>query len=509
MKTLLPGLVVALLLAGCAPFPAPEGRTISSVRRDTADTRLGRAVAPRVAVHPRESGVFALRDGHDAFAARALLAEAAERTLDVQYYIWHDDLSGTLLFGALLRAAERGVRVRLLLDDNNTAGLDPLLVALDRHANIEVRLFNPFPKRRWRWLGYLTDFPRLNRRMHNKSFTADNQVTIVGGRNVGDEYFGAGQELLFVDLDVMAMGPVVDAVSNDFDRYWASASAWPVDRVVGDVDAPDAAELAAHATRAELDPAASGYVRAVARRPFVRELLDGTLELEWAPAHLVSDDPAKGLGLAEDDAMMPSRLSELLGSPQAELELVSPYFVPAMTGTDALTRIAGQEVRVRVLTNSLAATDVVAVHGGYARRRKALLEAGVELFEMKGGVAPDPVRDHGFAGSSSSSLHAKTFSVDRARIFVGSFNFDPRSARLNTEMGVIVDSPVLADRIADVFDRQVALHAYEVQLDEAGELRWIERVDDRRIVHDDEPYASLARRVGAWLVSLLPIEWLL
>ncbi|MDT3677357.1 MAG: phospholipase D family protein [Burkholderiaceae bacterium] len=509
MKALLLALVVVLPLAGCARFPTPEGRTISSVQRDTADTRLGRAVQPRVAAHPRESGVFELRNGRDAFAARALLAAAAQRTLDVQYYIWHDDLSGTLLFDALLHAAERGVRVRLLLDDNNTAGLDPLLVALDAHANIEVRLFNPFPSRRWRWLGYLTDFERLNRRMHNKSFTADNQVTIVGGRNVGDEYFGAGQELLFLDLDLMAIGPVVDEVSIDFDRYWASASAWPVDRIVGDVDAPDEVDLAESAARAELDPAAAEYLRAVAQQAFVRELLDGTLELEWAPAHLVSDDPAKGLGLAEEDAMLPSRLSDLLGNPQAELELVSPYFVPAKVGTEALTRMAAEGVRVRVLTNSLEATDVVVVHAGYARRRKALREAGVELFEMKGGVAPDPVRDRGFAGSSSSSLHAKTFAVDRARIFVGSFNFDPRSARLNTEMGVVVDSPVLADRIADVFDRQVPRLAYEVRLDDQRELRWIEPVDDRRIVHTDEPYASLARRVGAWLVSLLPVEWLL
>ncbi|HEY0878434.1 MAG TPA: phospholipase D-like domain-containing protein, partial [Zeimonas sp.] len=362
MNAFLPAMVVLLAmavaspLAGCSPFSAPEGRTASFVQRDTGDTSLGRAVSPRVEAHGSESGVFALRDGRDAFAARALLAEAAERTLDVQYYIWHGDLSGTLLFEALLRAAGRGVRVRLLLDDNNTAGLDALLVALDRHANIEVRLFNPFPHRRWRWLGYLTDFARLNRRMHNKSFTADNQVTIVGGRNVGDEYFGAGQELLFVDLDLMAIGPVVEEVSQDFDRYWASASAWPVDRVVGEIEAAEPDELAARVARARLAPGASDYLRAVARQPFVRELLAGALELEWAPAHLVSDDPAKGLGRAGDDTMLPSRINELLGGPQTELELVSPYFVPATTGTAALMHMAGQGVRVRVLTNSLAAT---------------------------------------------------------------------------------------------------------------------------------------------------------
>jgi len=509
VKATLLALAAAIAIGGCVPFPTPEGRTVSSVQRDTADTRLGRAVAPRVEAHAGESGVFALSDGRDAFAARALLAAAAERTLDVQYYIWHDDLSGTLLLDALLRAAERGVRVRLLLDDNNTAGLDGLLAALDRHPNIELRLFNPFPNRRWRWLGYLADFSRLNRRMHNKSFTADNQVTIVGGRNVGDEYFGAGQELLFVDLDIMAIGPVVDEVSSDFDRYWTSASAWPVGRIVGEGYEPDAGELAARAARAGLDPAAAGYVRAVAQQPFMRELLEGTLDLEWAPAHLVSDDPAKGLGRASADAMLPGRLYELLGHPQRELELVSPYFVPATAGTDALARMSEQGVRVRILTNSQEATDVAVVHAGYAKRREPLLEAGVELFEMKGGFAPADVRARGLAGSSASSLHAKTFSVDRSRVFVGSFNFDPRSALLNTEMGIVVESPVLAGRIADVFDRQVPLLAYEVRLDRRGGLRWIERTGESRIVHDDEPHTSLARRLGVWLLSLLPIEWLL
>ena len=188
------------------------------IPRDTLDTRLGRSIAPLVQAPPGLSGVFALPDGRDALAARVLLADAAQRTLDARYYLWHNDLSGGLLFGALRRAADRGVRVRLLLDDNDTAGLDPLLAALDAHPNVEVRLFNPFKFRRWRVLGYLTDFARLNRRMHNKSFTADNQATVIGGRNVGDEYFDAGQSFSFADLDVLAVGPVVGEVARDFDR---------------------------------------------------------------------------------------------------------------------------------------------------------------------------------------------------------------------------------------------------------------------------------------------------
>jgi putative cardiolipin synthase len=211
-------------LQGCAHLPSLENRSVSTALQDTADTRLGKSVLPLTRAHPGKSGVFALPNGRNAFAARVLLANAAERTLDVQYYIWHKDMSGTLLFEVLHRAADRGVRVRLLLDDFNTEGLETILAALNAHPNIEVRLFNPFAHRQWRFLDFVSDFSRVNRRMHNKSFTADNQVTIIGGRNVGDEYFGAGQENLFVDLDVMAIGPVVKDVSREFDRYWNSAS---------------------------------------------------------------------------------------------------------------------------------------------------------------------------------------------------------------------------------------------------------------------------------------------
>jgi len=206
------------LLAACAQLPSLEGRSVSSAYTDTADTRLGRAIQPLAASHPGKSGVSPLARGGDAFAARALMAQAAEKSIDIQNYIWHDDMAGTLLFDALVEAADRGVRVRLLLDDNNTAGMDGVLAALDSHANIEVRLFNPFMYRGWRWVGYLTDFDRLNRRMHNKSYTVDNQATIIGGRNVGDEYFGASEEFLFIDLDVLAVGLVVKDVSSDFDR---------------------------------------------------------------------------------------------------------------------------------------------------------------------------------------------------------------------------------------------------------------------------------------------------
>lgn len=501
---------ILLLLGRCSRLPPLENRTVSTALGDTGATRLGKAVSPLTAAHPGVSGIHPLRDARDAFAARFLLAEAAERTLDVQYYIWHQDMSGILLFQALHEAAERGVRVRLLLDDHNTSGMDQTIAALDSHANIEVRLFNPFVIRKPRAIGYLTDFSRLNRRMHNKSFTADNQATIIGGRNVGDEYFGATEGVLFADLDVIAAGPVVREVSSDFDRYWASESSYPADRLVPPVSAAQIAELTAAASRVERDPAAVAYMNAIRSSLFVDQLVEGTLPLEWAAARMVSDDPAKALGRAVREELLFHQMQAIFGTPGARFDLVSPYFVPTADGAETFLGWAEKGVKIRVLTNSLEATDVAAVHAGYAKQREPLLAAGVTLYELR--LAPDapaPRRGGSQGSSSGSSLHAKTFAVDSARIFVGSFNFDPRSASLNTEMGFVIDSPAMAREMAAVFDRDVPANAYEVQLSDAGQLVWIERRDGVLRRHDTEPGTSFWQRAGVRFLSMLPIEGLL
>lgn len=507
--------ILALLLSiglidGCSPLPSLENRSVSTALVDTGTTRLGRAISPRVGAHPGKSGIYPLPDGRDAFAARALLARAAERTLDVQYYIWQQDMTGTLLFEALHAAADRGVRVRLLLDDNNTSGLDPILAALDSHPNIQVRLFNPFVIRKPRWIGYVTDFFRLNRRMHNKSFTADNQVTIIGGRNIGDEYFGATEGTLFVDLDAMAVGPVVNAVSNQFDRYWASKSSYPANRLLPPADPALLAKLESAASLVERDPAAAAYVHAIRNSSFVLDLVQGRLELLWAATRMVSDDSAKGLGRAPPEAFLFQRLKKIIGEPKSELELVSPYFVPTAVGVETFAALAKQGVKIRVLTNSLEATDVAIVHAGYAKRRKPLLEAGIKLYEMQR-LSPERVasKSAGPMGSSASSLHAKTFSVDRSHVFIGSFNFDPRSANLNTELGFVIASPALAQKIADAFNGIILANAYEVRLSDAGQLYWIERREGELVRHNAEPGTSFWQRVGIWFISLLPIDWLL
>lgn len=476
----------------------------------TNTTRLGKRLSPLAAAHPGTSGIYWLSDARDAFAARMRLAEIAERSLDVQYYIWRNDTTGTMLFEALHAAADRGVRVRLLLDDNNTSGLDTTLAALDTHPNIEVRLFNPLGIRKPRLLSYLVDFSRLNRRMHNKSFTADNQATIIGGRNVGDEYFGATDGILFVDLDVLAVGPVVAEVSDSFDVYWNSRSAYPVDRLLPRATAAQLAEVASAARILERRPEAVVYTSALRRSQFVHDLVQGILPLEWAPTRMISDDPAKGLGLAAPETLLPEKLRQALGAPATRLDLVSSYFVPTAAGVDWFTGLTRRGVKVRVLTNSFEATDVPLVHAGYAKRRRALLNGGVRLFESRlAGLDGERTNPHVGVGSSGSSLHAKTFAVDGTRVFVGSFNFDPRSAKLNTEMGFVIESPAVARRIDEAFRTSVPMNAYEVRLSEGGKLFWVETRDGVTVQYEKEPGTSAWQRAWVWILSQLPIEGLL
>ncbi|HEX4234695.1 MAG TPA: phospholipase D family protein [Caldimonas sp.] len=472
----------------------------------SAATPLGRGLLPLAEQHPGKTGVFVLADGRLAFAMRMLMAREAAQSIDIQTYIWRGDATGTMMFEEVLRAAERGVRVRLLLDDANTSGLDPTLALLASNPNLELRLYNPFVGRSARGLGILADFERLNHRMHNKSFSVDNQVTVVGGRNIADEYFEAGQETRLVDLDVAAIGQAVREVSAQFDLYWNSASAYPAELLLGGVQAEPRAALAQRAEDLQRSPGGVAYAAAIASTHEVERLRAGTLELEWAVARVVHDDPAKTLAPStETDLQMLPQLLAAFGQPTASLDLVSAYFVPGDAGTEALTALARRGIRVRVVTNSLAATDVVSVHAGYVKRREPLLRAGVELYELK----PQPsAQQHAMeiGSSSKAGLHAKTYAVDQRAIFVGSFNLDPRSARLNTEMGLLIESSVLAKRLAGVVDAAYPAVAYRVTLAEDGTLRW---ADGTGKMFDVDPETGWGRRALVEIGSWLPIEWLL
>ena len=508
------GIAIGALLVGCATLPPPPAdRVASTAITDAGDTRLGKFVAPLVATAPAGmSGFRALVEPRNAFAARMVLAATAERSIDAQYYIWRDDRAGMLLFEALWDAAERGVRVRLLLDDTNTKGLDPVLAALDAHPNIEVRLYNPFVQRDARLLGFATEFERLNRRMHNKSFTVDNVATIVGGRNIGDEYFAAGQETDFADLDVLGIGPAVQATSDQFDRYWNSASAYPAAAFVGASSADGARELEVRFAATRSDSESVAYLEAVRDSSLIEELLGHRLAIDWGPADIIYDDPAKTLDASNrTDVLLFPELIRTMGHPERSLDIVSPYFVPGAEGTAALTELARRGIRVRILTNSLAASDVSVVHAGYMKRRRDLLVAGIALYELRPLAATAHVEDSHTRSGSTSGLHAKTYAVDGTKIFVGSFNFDPRSTRLNTELGVVIESAALAGRLAAAFDTVVPLRAYEVRLAPEGDgLQWIERSasgEEKR--YDHEPETSGLKRFGVQILSILPIESLL
>jgi len=503
--------LLASLLAGCASLPPLEGRPASSALKHTSGTKLAAGIAPLAAAHPGKTGIHPLVLGTDAFAARALLARIAERSIDAQYYIWHADQSGGLLMGELWDAARRGVRVRLLLDDQNTAGLDATLAALGANPNFEVRLYNPLAQRSGRLLNYVYDFERVNRRMHNKSFTVDGQVTIVGGRNVGNEYFGAGTEVPFKDLDVIAVGPSVRDVEEEFDRYWNSPSAYPVRTLVGP-PAPDAAAfMEERYATARADPESNAYLRAVRETPLVEALLAQRLELDWADAQLVADDPAKTLDTTERrDVLLLSELVSGIARPRMSFDIISPYFVPGEKGSAALEKLVRDGVRVRVLTNSLAGTDVGVVHSGYAKRRCRLARNGVRLYELKPAVEDDETRERHKKGSSAARLHAKTFQVDGELVFAGSFNFDPRSALLNTEMGLVIRSPVLAKRLAGTFDTLVVQNAYEVKARDGDPcIEWIEHTAAGEVRYDTEPHTGWGRRTWIEFLTLLPIDWLL
>jgi putative cardiolipin synthase len=498
----------AFALAGCAPLPPLEGnRTASHALQDTASTPLGQAIAPEAARHPGLTGIEPIGDGRVALGMRLALLRAATRSVDIQTFIWRDDHSGILLYEEIVRAAERGVRVRLLLDDVNAQGLDPIFSLLDAQPNVELRLYNPFTSRGSRGLGFLGDFARLNRRMHNKSFTVDNQAAIVGGRNIADEYFEAGDGLSFADFDLLAVGAAVAEVSKQFDLYWNSASSYPARLIIDRQPAVGRAELAARAQAIHDSPNVRKYAEAMNRTPQAQALLGRTLQFEWTTARVVHDDPAKTLDPGEDEGLqLLPRLFQEFGEPVSDFDLVSPYFVPGQQGTESLAAMSRRGVRVRVLTNSLAGTDEVSVHSGYAKRRKDLLHAGVQLLEIKPSAAPILKRGEEIGKHSTAGLHAKTFAVDHKKIFVGSFNFDPRSAKLNTEMGLVIESPSLARRLSAVLDGASPALAYRVTLEPDGSLRWH---DGLGATLDDEPETSWARRLKVRIFSWLPIEWLL
>lgn len=447
--------------------------------------------------------------GQDALLARLDMMEHAQKTIDLQYYIYHNDRSGRLLAHAMLRAADRGVRVRALIDAIHGDD-DKLVDALNAHPHIEIRHFNPFRMRKLRLLELMLSFNRVDRRMHNKQLTIDGEFSIVGGRNIGDEYFGASEESDFADLDVMVAGPVVPELEAVFEEYWASPR---TELLSKDAEKKYGEQLALLREQldAQLREDEEKLLPLLVDAPYAKARMDGLRPYAECPTAVLADSPE------EKDEKQSSRenpkthvgenLMHYLQEAQSDVLLLSAYFVPGKLGTQEMLVLRSRGVNVSALTNSLASTDVTAVHAGYSRYREALLKAGVELWEMKPVLDAPRVKNLSMAGSSRASLHTKAYVFDRRYLFIGSFNLDPRSAVLNTEMGLLFDCPAVAARLRDGVAAALPDIAWRSYLDAKGDLRWEERRDDAdALVYDKEPDAGFWRRSAVWWLGLLPIE---
>jgi len=499
-------IIAPALLGACATvdydFPKAESHAIT----DTSSTTLGAELAPLVAAHPGQSGFQLQPDGIEALASRLVLAGQAEESIDVQYYLITDDMVGFLFLGSLVKAADRGVRVRLLLDDILTQGYDTGMAALDSHPNIQIRIFNPWKSRGLRALD-IGSYSTLNRRMHNKSFTVDNSITVIGGRNIADEYFGAAKDVNFGDIDVLGIGPVVQEVSDMFDQYWNSEKAMPVPAFADMPDDPDQAlkQLRKRLEDTEQSARESRYGAAVIAD--ADKFINATEDmLAWAPYRLAVDSPDKAeKKLAAEAAKITDTLAEVVAEAEHELTVISPYFVPRKSGVEYFQTLVDRGLDVTVITNSLAANNHGIVHSGYMGYRKKLLKMGVKLYEVKVTASIEGV-ERGGSGAELATLHTKAFIVDREMLFVGSFNWDPRSVDINTELGVVIESPEIAGATAAQVDASLATKVYQVELDERGKLQWVDRSGQELRILTKEPDTTWWRRTKAQLGRWLPIH---
>ena len=539
------GLLLSLLLSGCASLPSDVQRPVSTALTDNSSTQLGQTVAAQAArANTRNDSGFALVGSAElAFTSRMALIKAAEKTLDLQYYAIHADDTTDRMFAALREAARRGVRVRILLDDFNTAGKDAQVLKLAFEKNIEMRLFNPLPSSRgsglWRIVSSLSDAARLQRRMHNKIFVADNAVAITGGRNLGDTYFGQSDGVNFVDIDVLAAGRMARDLSRSFDQYWNNPLAYPVQSLMTakDIEAlkpkPQAqSETSAEnplpanerpasqpnasapsepnkttVTRIAVDPA--GLTTTLAALPDTTNLR--LLSWTWAPSVMLVDKASKIAADADaaeqsNDTAVDGLLS-LMSQAKTDLLVVSPYFVPGPEMMKQFADIRQRGVRVRVLTNSLASNDAVAAHAGYARYREALIAMGVELYEMRSmrrGTVADFGSGSGSAGgsrgASRASLHAKAVVIDKQLLVVGSMNLDLRSKLQNSEVGIAIRNHKLATEATALIEPGLTTGAYRVELVN-GQLVWRAPQGSGLPDATSEPDASMSLRLLVKLIS--------
>jgi len=490
-------------LAGCASAPLDHPKVESHALADTDDTAVARASANWRSDDPDVSGFYPLLQGLDAFGARLKLMDAAERSIDAQYFLMKPDSAGLVFVSELLQAADRGVRVRLLLDDIFTTVSDTAFILINEHPNIEMRLFNPISRKGLYGLNYVGNFKLANRRMHNKSLTIDNHVSVVGGRNIAEEYFQLEESGEFIDFDVLAAGPIVQQISASFDDYWNHALAVPMDAFY---DTQDPEEIAAGRNRLAAAMSAEGesvYARAI-RSPLMQQFARGELRPYLADAQLIVDSPQKLLEkVSLDHKIVATEIGKALLNAEKEIIIFTPYFIPGKNGMEIIREITGKGVRIVLVTNSLATNNHIPVHSAYSSYRKRVLKAGVELWEARVDAADRTLED-GSKESQQLTLHTKGILIDRRYLFAGSLNLDPRSLDINTEMGVMIDSPALAGMLSERSLKGIPDFAYRLELDDKDRIRWRATIDGQEVVETKEPNTSAWLRFKAWFLKIAP-----
>ena len=510
---------IAITVTGCSTLPKHTIESIpeTTLQVDTTQTTLAQIIQPLQEQHPELTGYLVLFEPLEALSARLRLIDKAEKTLDLQYYIWDNDKVGALALHALIRAADRGVRVRLLIDDNNAKSTEGIFLALAQHPNIEVKLFNPYRFRKYRALDMILDLKRINRRMHNKSFIADHQVALIGGRNMTNQYYNVSDNYQFSDVDVMLVGSAVKDISHSFDEYWNHEYAYKVQEVVKQ----SAHRLSYDSLKQQLDEhykriTVQNYLDLTSNSQAIDSLMSRNIPLDWVKAEVVKDSPDKIKSKAKKKEHLNSQLIQQLEQPEKNVDLISAYFVPEKKGAKMLTDLAEDGIKVRVLTNSFKANDVAVVHAFYGKYRQDLLEHGVQLYEFLPALDKNDLDRHTEAlakkakvnlkGLSRSSLHAKLMALDEKQVFIGSFNFDPRSAYLNTEIGVLLNSPPLARAVHTTMDENLSKYAYKLVLDANKKITWQRQTPQGPVIYTKEPRMKWWQRAGIKMLSWLPIE---
>ena len=503
VSKIIASLIIVVAVAGCASVPLDYPKTASSALTDTRYTSLGKASVEWRAAAPKRNGFYPLSKGLDAFGARLALMDRAERSIDAQYFMMKPDSAGLVFSGELIEAADRGVRVRFLLDDIFTTVDDRALILLDQHPNIELRIFNPVSRKGLYYLNYLGHFRIANRRMHNKSFTVDNQIAIVGGRNIAEEYFQLQTKEEFIDFDMFSAGPIVRDISASFDTYWNHKLAIPMEAFYGEHDGDELDETRSAIKQAMQESGESTYAKAI-NTELMRDFYNGSLEPYFADAKVIIDDPQKLLEkVSQDQKIVATAIAKALSKAKKEIIILTPYFVPGKNGVELIKSITAKGVRIVLVTNSLATNNHTSVHSAYSSYRKRILKAGVELWEARANAAALTLED-GTTEFEQLTLHTKGILIDRRYTFVGSLNLDPRSIDINTEMGVMIDSKALAGVLTEIAMQGIPKMAYKLELDDKNKITWHATIDGQQVVETKEPLTSGWRRFQAWVLKIAP-----